>query len=259
MPNLAQASSQRLRNANGWLKFWAKFLLRNDEIVLRAKAAKIALDLWLDPEYDSVIPLLPRVIHGERPIMLDVGANMGQFASRLSRLFPQGCIHSFEPLPGNCAGLRRVKRWLRLNNVTVHEQAICDSIGVESLHVPVFSGGYADGALAVLEGSKTVYGNVSYRVGGVQTNTIDAFAEEQGLPHVDFIKVDTEGAEQRVIAGAMTTIERFRPAMYLEVASDIPWLIVLYNMGYQGFYNDGRRLYHPRPGEHQTNVLLLPG
>ena len=49
----------------------------------------------------------------------------------------------------------------------------------------------------------------------VQVTTIDAYAREKNLPHVDFIKMDVEGAELDILKGAATTIARFKPILAL--------------------------------------------
>lgn len=246
----------RLHSANKWLKIATKVMLRNEDTVLRLKAAKIALEVAMGRAYDPALALLPQVVHNDDPVILDIGANMGQFACRLSRLFPKGRIHSFEPLRGNLRGLYEVTRWLKSNNIEIHEEAICDRAGIEGMHIPVLTGSYRDGALAVLEHSKVPYRGIRYDVEFVTTNTIDAFVATRGIARVDLIKIDTEGAEERVVMGGMQTIERFRPAMYVEMALDRPWLAQLYELGYQPYYCDGRMFHKPRPGEQQTNVLL---
>ena len=47
--------------------------------------------------------------------------------------------------------------------------------------------------------------------------TLDAFVAEKGIERVDFIKMDVEGAEPMVIAGARRTIERDMPIMMVEI------------------------------------------
>jgi FkbM family methyltransferase len=165
-----------LNSPNQRLKRVAKMLLRDDNLILFLKAIKIALDASiLHKTYDNIFSLLPTSIGKSDPVVLDIGANMGQFASRISRQFPDGQIYCFEPVHANVVGLYRVKRWLHLENVRVFEEALCDSVGSELIHIPVFNGAYRDGALAVLEGSKRSYDNVDYHVEAVRTNTIDAF------------------------------------------------------------------------------------
>lgn len=47
----------------------------------------------------------------------------------------------------------------------------------------------------------------------VPLTTIDKVVAELGLPRVDFIKMDVEGAEPNAIAGARDTITRFKPRL----------------------------------------------
>jgi hypothetical protein len=50
---------------------------------------------------------------------------------------------------------------------------------------------------------------------------------ELGLPRVDFIKMDIEGAEQRAVVGAKNTIASFRPRMALCIyhVADDPMMV----------------------------------
>jgi len=47
--------------------------------------------------------------------------------------------------------------------------------------------------------------------------TVDKMVEELRLHKVDFIKMDIEGAEQKAINGARSTIAKFRPRMALAI------------------------------------------
>jgi len=252
----ANAPKATLRTTNRALKVMTKRILRNDNLVLFLKAMKIAIESRVGKAYDLIFPLLPQIVGSTEPVIFDVGANMGQFASRVARQFPAGSIYSFEPVRTNAIGLRRVLRWLMVTNVEISEEAICDVVGVESIHIPNFDG-YQDGTLAVLEGSKHTFSNVTYHVETVRTNTLDAFAAARDVKRLDFLKVDTEGAEERVIRGGIGLVSALLPTLYVEVAPDRPWMQLLYGKGYLPFYTDGAALHPPRPGEWQNDVLLV--
>ncbi|HEX4328576.1 MAG TPA: FkbM family methyltransferase [Burkholderiales bacterium] len=51
----------------------------------------------------------------------------------------------------------------------------------------------------------------------VKVATIDGFAEERGLPRIDFIKMDIEGAELDALRGAAKTLGRWRPKLTISL------------------------------------------
>ncbi|WP_207264555.1 FkbM family methyltransferase [Desulfovibrio sp. Huiquan2017] len=51
----------------------------------------------------------------------------------------------------------------------------------------------------------------------IETITLDAFVQNNGLDRVDFIKMDIEGAEQNALLGCRETIERFSPRLAISI------------------------------------------
>src|SRR5262249_22536085 len=51
----------------------------------------------------------------------------------------------------------------------------------------------------------------------VPMKTLDRVVAEQKLERVDVIKIDVEGHEAKVLAGAVETITRFRPRILIEI------------------------------------------
>ena len=51
----------------------------------------------------------------------------------------------------------------------------------------------------------------------VKVTTIDNFVEANKLPRVDFIKMDVEGHELKVLEGAHETIQAFKPSLALSI------------------------------------------
>jgi hypothetical protein len=47
----------------------------------------------------------------------------------------------------------------------------------------------------------------------VQSLTVDEVVEQLNLERVDFVNLDIEGGERHAIAGARTTLRRFRPTI----------------------------------------------
>lgn len=63
-----------------------------------------------------------------------------------------------------------------------------------------------------------------------RTVTIDAFIEQNRIEHVDFIKMDIEGAELAALRGAEATIRRHKPKLAISLYHSPPdfWRIPAY-------------------------------
>lgn len=86
----------------------------------------------------------------------------------------------------------------------------------------------------------------------VAATSLDTFlsGSEDRIEDLNLIKIDVEGMEEAVIAGACATIENCRPAVYFEVAieqarrfglPDLAHIDYLQSLGYQFFRNVGAR------------------
>ena len=131
---------------------------------------------------------------------IDVGTWYGPWTFWLSRRMRD--VQSCEPNPNVAAVLRRGVA----SNVTVHEYAASDSEGMAELVLQDLRIGS--------EGTGTIVPNI----GGagslsVRTKRID----DMGFTDVRFIKIDVEGHENAVIDGAVATIERDYPVLYVEL------------------------------------------
>jgi FkbM family methyltransferase len=140
---------------------------------------------------------------------LDVGANVGVHTIRLAKLAgPSGQVLSFEPDPG-LAGRARGNVGLNgLTNVEVIEAAAADRAASAVLYRP----GTADtnrGRASLLH-----HAYLTGQTQEVATVTIDEVCPGP----VALIKIDVEGAEAAVVAGAAGTIARDRPAIIFEYA-----------------------------------------
>jgi FkbM family methyltransferase len=69
--------------------------------------------------------------------------------------------------------------------------------------------------------------------------SIDQLVKDRGLPRVDFIKLDVEGAERLVLDGAAETLGRFRPKLAVSVyhRPDDPFVLMEQIRGFGGDYS----------------------
>jgi FkbM family methyltransferase len=145
-------------------------------------------------------------------VFIDVGANEGLytlFAAR--RIGPTGQVLALEPSGRELARLRQNVSLNRLANITIVPVAAGESEGRARLRIAGFGH----------EGQNTL-GEFAYSVDGagfeeVDVARLDHLVAEQALDRVDVLKIDTEGAELRVLRGASALLRKHRPLVVLEL------------------------------------------
>lgn len=136
--------------------------------------------------------------------VIDVGANIGFFTMQFAAWVSDGGkVIAAEPEAVNYARLLHA----------IAEAGLTDVVKTIQAAVAEAAG---EGFLEVDPGHP---GNHKLGAGGVPVavTTIDDLVAAHGWPEVSLIKVDVQGAEARVLAGARRTLERSRPALFLEV------------------------------------------
>jgi len=133
-------------------------------------------------------------------IVFDIGAYVGDTALWFSKAVgPQGKVYAFEPEPSNFEKLKANLERNKVTNAIPLQLALSENEG----EMQIASGG---GSSAITETA----GDISVKV-----TTVDKFLEANKLPRVDFIKMDVEGHELKVLAGASETIKTFKPSLAL--------------------------------------------
>jgi FkbM family methyltransferase len=141
-------------------------------------------------------------------IVLDCGANVGVetlYALRLGA----GKVIAIEPSPVNVAVLRKnFAKEIAEGRVVVYPKGVWDKDDVLELHLN-------DDTTAM--DSFLIKREHSSRVVKAELTTIDKIVAELKLDRVDFIKMDTEGAEKKALEGGRQTIAKFKPRMEISV------------------------------------------
>lgn len=155
---------------------------------------------------------------GSGDVCLDIGAAYGMYSCVLAELVgPAGAVHAFEPLPVPSRVLRaaaRVAGGVVRPHVTAladAEQAAHELVLPLRFGVPIHGWAHLGGDRA----RRAVPGRT--RSLRVPVGTVDAFCAAQRIDRVAFLKVDVEGAEPAVLAGAAGLLGRCRPALQLEI------------------------------------------
>ena len=129
-------------------------------------------------------------------IVLDVGANRGQFALEL--LSVVSCtVLAFEPVPAAFSDLQEVAR--AHPSIRPLPYAISDLDGTAELNVQESDVGSSLLTPLANQSSKWLTSSTTVTV---ETRRLDSLLTEEGLQHVDLLKSDAQGFDGRVIASA---------------------------------------------------------
>ncbi len=147
-------------------------------------------------------------------VVWDVGANVGLFSfASANRATCSGQIVSIEA-DAWLAGLLQRSCVLAARRgdapVTVIPAAVSDSVGIAKLHIAqrARSSNYLEGAGGTQAGG-------SRGTASVVSVTLDWLLER--LPAPSVLKIDVEGMEHRVLAGASSVLAKARPVIWCEV------------------------------------------
>jgi FkbM family methyltransferase len=160
-------------------------------------------------EPDVQLALMSIVLEGMS--VFDLGANVGFISMIAARLVgPGGYVISIEPLPANVRQIRHNAALNRFAHVTVCEAAIGREDGEACFDTTDFpTTGRLHNETRIHE-EKTGELKVAVR-------QLDSVIADSGFPQPDIIKMDVEGAETDVLAGASRTLTSARPLMLIEL------------------------------------------
>jgi FkbM family methyltransferase len=133
------------------------------------------------------------------PIIFDVGANEGQWIAEVLLIRPEAEIHAFEPQKKLATSVAMKYPKVKMNNM-----GMGDSAGVLDLfdyanHVGSQHASLLKGVIDEIHGG-------SMRSQSVNVGTIDGYCAQHGIEHIDFLKIDVEGFELKVLQGAAKMI-----------------------------------------------------
>ena len=146
---------------------------------------------------------------------VDVGAHVGRHGLEMLRcVAPSGRVVMFEPIPALFQALasemRQSADWQQL--AEVHPFALSDAVGETEFCIAVDAPGFS--------GIRERRYDVPTRVEKIRVEMRRLDDVVRHWVRVDYIKIDTEGAEWNVIKGASDTIDLHRPIVTFEFGAN---------------------------------------
>ncbi|MGE3175616.1 MAG: FkbM family methyltransferase [Planctomycetota bacterium] len=139
-------------------------------------------------------------------VVVDVGGNIGTTALSFAATARRGAVHVFEPSRDMLRQLRRNIELSGARNVVVHPCGLADAPARARIEVAI-AGNPGSGYVAPAAAD-----------GGDDAIDVRCMDDVLGdLPRLDFVKIDVEGLELRVLRGADALLRRHRPAVLLEI------------------------------------------
>jgi FkbM family methyltransferase len=132
--------------------------------------------------------------------VVDIGANVGYYTCLAARLVgTKGKIYAFEPEPNNYEMLLKNITLNQYQNVIPIQKAVSNKTGKTKLFIDKNN----FGAPSLSEGNITSRGGFVE----VETLTLDTFFQGPNMNRPDFIKIDAQGGEGLIIAGAKQVLQ----------------------------------------------------
>ena len=209
-----------------------------------------------DPES---IDLFLRLAHDSR-VIFDIGANTGIYSLLSARNNPSAIVYAFEPVPSIRGEFERSVAVNGLTNLKVSGLAISDSIGRSEFHIPNDFAAFPTSA-SLNRDFRSDSSAIS-----VSVTTVDEFVRQNGVGHIDLMKIDTESTEHLVLAGASRTLTNDRPFIICEVLPEqnpklLCELLTPNNYSYFRIAPDGlfqKRIPEGDPRCENLNYLFVP-
>ena len=213
------------------------------------------------PFLEKELFLLRRLV---RPgdVCVDVGAAGGAHLLVMARRAgARGRVVGFEPRPGSLRALRRLVALTGMTERTrLLQIALSDRSGSEPLRIPIVPTRAHFGGSTPRPERAAAFAGMPARMIEVPTRTLDEVVDAERLDRVDVLKLDVEGAELLVLAGAQRVLAELRPVVILE-ADD------LHQRRYDATAQDvldavGRHGYRPhryRRGRLEPVSAVVPG
>ena len=141
---------------------------------------------------------------------VDVGAYIGMFTCLMAKqVGPHGQVHAFEPSQLNHRRLCENLAANSFQHVTANRQAVSSGKGVRALYC---YGAPFESLNSVVRQELPREHNVLQPVREEQVDTVslDEYCERLAIQRIDLLKVDVEGAEPEVFAGAQQLLSQGR-------------------------------------------------
>jgi FkbM family methyltransferase len=158
---------------------------------------------------------------------IDVGASNGVLTLRMAKSVGEtGSVIAFEPSVFRFKQLEKNIGINNFKNITIENRGLYEDTRYENI---------TDTGFARID--KKHFLPQQYITHFI---SLDAYVQEKGIKKIDFIKIDTDGFELKIIQGAEKTLKRDKPILLIEMRDKFsePLVLLLSKIGYKFYRED---------------------
>lgn len=219
-------------------------------------ASHLGQELLVAGQYEACMAHVIEVLLRPGDVFLDVGANEGYFTVLASRQVGDGRVLAIEPQTRLAGALLRNLEINSCRNVVLRSVALDGAPGWLNMYLRPSTNTGASGIFRR---------RIDASAETVMARCLDDVVAEEGIDRVRVLKVDCEGAEDRVVAGALRTLGaqrvdfilmEFHPTVGPDALERSQALHQrLRNLGYVMSQTGGRHIYHLPGSEPESTEL----
>ena len=152
-------------------------------------------------------------------IIIDVGASDGLYYKSIRYLGIKNKLYAFEPLKENIPHLKKISQ--KDKKFKYAQLALGNRNSNLSIYTPFYQGKYINNFSSFsknecrknfrINNFNINIKNLKFKRSYIKQKTLDSYKLKTAL-----IKMDVEGYEKNVLLGAMNTIKKFKPIIYVE-------------------------------------------
>jgi len=193
------------------------FIYQNRWIIRFAIRNRVPCVLWTKKirSNDSALKMITSILP-QNPIIIEAGAYDGGDTVKLASMWPKGHVFAFEPVPELYKKV--VNTTQGFDNISSYPLALSDKEGTADFFVSsqdtTPDEPYASGSLLAPEKHLVEYPHILFKKKLIiPTTTIDLWANKNNIDHVDFIWLDTQGSELRILKNAIKTLKTVKAVL----------------------------------------------
>ena len=145
-----------------------------------------------------------------------------------SRGFPNAKVYTFEPVPKNFKRIGENLERFHAERIKTYQVALSDENGKATFHVSskddatmgdAWDSGNKSSSLMPPDEHEKLFPSIKFATQiEVETKTLASFCHEEGLDSIDFIHLDVQGAEIKVLSGAGQILQNVK-IIWMEVSN----------------------------------------